>query len=191
MASLTKGTFLMMRANDTYELTKDTTLTSGKTYYTRSGSSGSYVYTEVSAPNVSNISTYYEVKAGEYTKVIDITEYPDMGKDPDTVDITTLSHPMHVYIDALPDPGGVLGFPGFFESKESFMDLKKIEGATQHFALWIGGDESADGATITPTGDKLKIKFDGTIQVRLNGAKVGEAIPVQAAITVGSKYIYE
>lgn len=46
-----------------YELTKDTALTDGKSYYTRSGSgttSSPYKYTLVTSPNVSNISTYYE-----------------------------------------------------------------------------------------------------------------------------------
>lgn len=44
----------------TYTLTKDTSIIAGKTYYTRSGSSGAYVYTPVENPDVSNISTYYE-----------------------------------------------------------------------------------------------------------------------------------
>jgi hypothetical protein len=45
----------------TYALTEDTALTAGKTYYTRSGSEGSYVYTPVDAPDVENIATYYEM----------------------------------------------------------------------------------------------------------------------------------
>lgn len=44
-----------------YGKTTDTTLDSTKTYYTRSGSSGNYVYTPVAEPNVSDIGTYYEV----------------------------------------------------------------------------------------------------------------------------------
>ena len=46
-----------------YEKTADTTLTAGKSYYTRSGSgstSSPYKYTLVENPNVSNISNYYE-----------------------------------------------------------------------------------------------------------------------------------
>lgn len=45
----------------TYALTEDTALTAGKTYYTRSGSEGSYVYTPVDTPDVANIITYYEM----------------------------------------------------------------------------------------------------------------------------------
>lgn len=48
---------------ETYELTSDVELVSGKTYYTRSGSGteeSPYVYTPVAEPDVSDIATYYE-----------------------------------------------------------------------------------------------------------------------------------
>ena len=46
-----------------YAKTADTAIAAGKTYYTRSGSSGKYVYTPVSAPDVANIGNYYEAAA--------------------------------------------------------------------------------------------------------------------------------
>ena len=48
-----------------YSKTADTSLTDGKTYYTRSGSSGKYVYTPVAAPDVAEIGNYYEATASE------------------------------------------------------------------------------------------------------------------------------
>ena len=45
----------------TYAITKDTALTSGKTYYTQSGTEGSYTYTAVATPDVANIDAYYEM----------------------------------------------------------------------------------------------------------------------------------
>ena len=45
----------------TYALTSDVAVVSGKTYYTRSGTEGSYVYTKVDSPVLTNIGTYYEV----------------------------------------------------------------------------------------------------------------------------------
>lgn len=50
------------QAAATYEITTDTALVAGKTYYTRSGDEGSYVYTAVAEPNVANIATYYQIK---------------------------------------------------------------------------------------------------------------------------------
>ena len=47
-----------------YELTSDTEVDSGKTYYTRSGSgtaASPYVYTEVASPVKASLGTYYEI----------------------------------------------------------------------------------------------------------------------------------
>ena len=43
-----------------YDLTEDTVINKDKTYYTRSGTAGSYVYTKVENPTQPNINTYYE-----------------------------------------------------------------------------------------------------------------------------------
>lgn len=52
----------------TYAITSDTDIVEGKTYYTRSGSTGNYVYTEVTNPTKANLSTYYEMTAEGYTE---------------------------------------------------------------------------------------------------------------------------
>ena len=44
----------------TFSATSDVALVEGKTYYTRSGSSGSYVYTPVATPALADIASYYE-----------------------------------------------------------------------------------------------------------------------------------
>ena len=46
-----------------YALTEDTDIVSGKTYYTRSGSAGAYVYTEVANPAKADLGSYYEKTA--------------------------------------------------------------------------------------------------------------------------------
>ena len=46
----------------TYKLTTDTQINHQKTYYTRSGVEGEYVYTIVEHPNVADINTYYEAQ---------------------------------------------------------------------------------------------------------------------------------
>ena len=57
---------------DTYGKTTDTALNADKTYYTRSGSASSYVYTIVETPDTANIGTYYEAKSAvpHYTTYI-------------------------------------------------------------------------------------------------------------------------
>ena len=48
----------------TYGLTSDTDIVEGKSYYTRSGNEGSYVYTKVTTPVKTSLSSYYEVTGG-------------------------------------------------------------------------------------------------------------------------------
>ncbi|MBR0411063.1 MAG: phage coat protein [Eubacterium sp.] len=55
----------VITVNPTYAKTSDTVIDAGKTYYTRSGSSGNYVYTAVASPVVADIGNYYEVTGGD------------------------------------------------------------------------------------------------------------------------------
>jgi hypothetical protein len=48
----------------TYTLTSDTAIVSGKTYYTRSGTSPNYTYTAVTTPVAGSLSSYYELSGG-------------------------------------------------------------------------------------------------------------------------------
>lgn len=52
----------VLASEPVYEASTDTTVTSGKTYYTRSGSAGAYVYTAVASPTGNpSTSSYYEL----------------------------------------------------------------------------------------------------------------------------------
>lgn len=50
----------------TYVLTSDSTIKTGKTYYTRSGTSPNYTYTPVGTPVAGSLSSYYEVSSPDY-----------------------------------------------------------------------------------------------------------------------------
>lgn len=52
----------------TYAKTSDVAIDASKTYYTRSGTSGNYVYTPVATPDVANIGNYYEKTASGQMK---------------------------------------------------------------------------------------------------------------------------
>lgn len=70
-----------------YTITEDVALDDTKTYYTRSGSAGSYVYTAVASPVVGSIATYYELTADAYTKYTTYVlgngafDYEDIGAE--------------------------------------------------------------------------------------------------------------
>ena len=133
-----------------------------------------------------------------YEKLVDISEYPDLGSSVDTQDVTTLSDACHKYIDALPDPGGAIEFNGFL-NKGDYDAVQAIAGVEQNIVIAFGGTPTAADATvlepdtikglpggaltITPkTGSTaatfLAISFKGKIRVRLTGAGSDAARPV-------------
>lgn len=82
-----------------YTLTTDTEINTDKTYYTQSGTVGSYVYTAVETPDVADIATYYELTAAAYTKYTTYVlgdgavEYTNCGAEvPSEMDRDTLSN---------------------------------------------------------------------------------------------------
>ena len=70
----------------TYTLTTDTEIVAGKTYYTRSGEEGNYIYTPVANPVVSELSTYYESSGGTMVTTI---EYP--SESPSWTQVATIN----------------------------------------------------------------------------------------------------
>ena len=57
-------------STDVYTKTSDTEITAGKTYYTRTGSEGSYVYTKVAEPAKASLGNYYEITAYQVPMII-------------------------------------------------------------------------------------------------------------------------
>lgn len=132
-----------------------------------------------------------------YTKLVDISEYPDLGTTVDTQDVTTLSDACHKYIDALPDPGGAMEFPGFLNDTD-YAAVQAIAGVEQNIVIAFGGAPTAADAsvlepdtikglpggalTITPKGTSavtfFAVSFKGKIRVRITGAGTDAARPV-------------
>lgn len=124
-----------------------------------------------------------------YTKVCDITDFPDLGSLPEGVDATTLSDYMRKYIPGLIDTGSL----SFSAQLDSSTIALLQEGGTgtptlKHLAVWFGGTRSS--GTITPTGSILKIEFDGYTDAIVAGAGVNEVIPVTVGVTVASAFTY-
>ncbi len=201
MAVLTAGCFLMIaESNVTDAFTGDGTKTAftltksaksggtstvkvggvtktAGTDYTISGTT--LTFTTAPADEAAIVATY-EVTAGQYTKLCNISQFPDMAQAPNAIDVTTLSDWAHVYIPALIDNGGNLEFSGFLDETTLPLVAAGTSGV-EHLAFWVGGEKS--GNTITPTGSILKIEFDGRYTAVLGGGGTDEAIPVTIAVT--------
>lgn len=107
---------------------------------------------------------------GNYTKLIDITEFPDLGGEPEMLETTTLSDKMQTQIMGIQSLEG-LSFNANYD-KTDFQTLKGLEGQTKKYAVWFGGTDT--GGTVTPTGSEGKFDFEGQLSVFVTGGGVNE-----------------
>ena len=134
---------------------------------------------------ISTFMTFLMHKASNsetYTKLCDITSFPDLGDDPETLDTTTLSDSMKTSILGIQEVGG-LTFEANY-TKTDFAALKALERADEHYAVWLGGTES--GGTVTPDGTRGKFSFTGQLSVRVTGGGVNEVVKMSITIAPSS-----
>lgn len=105
-----------------------------------------------------------------FVKLVDITEFPDLGGDPERIDVTTLSDTSRVYIEGVQDTADLT-----FTANYTKTDYNAIKALTteQDFAVYFGDTTGTDGA----------FTFKGTIKARVNGGGVNEAVTMTITIT--------
>ncbi len=113
-----------------------------------------------------------------WKKVIDIKEFPDLGGAPENLETTTLSDRMQTYIAGIQSLDA-LEFSANY-TLEDFKLLQKLEGKTEKYAVWFGGDEAGD--TVTPSGANGKFKFSGQLSVFPVGGGVNEVVGMTITI---------
>ena len=130
------------------------------------------------------ISTYkvFLMKKGTepdtYEKLVDIKEFPDLGGEPEMLETTTLSDNMQTYIAGIQSLDG-LSFTANYDMTD-FQKLKALEGKTDIYAVWFGGQES--GGVVTPDGSNGKFEFDGQLSVYPVGGGVNEVVDMNISI---------
>lgn len=204
MAVLTAGCFLMIAdSNGIDAFTGDGTTTTftlsgtpaGTVAVTVAGTamttgfsvSGKTLTFSTAPANDAAIVATYDVSDPTYSKLCDISNFPDMAQAPNAIDVTTLSNWAHVYIPALIDNGGNLEFSGFLD-QTTLPLVAQGTSDVENLAFWVGGQKS--GNTITPTGSILKIAFKGRYTAVLGGGGTDEAIPVTIAVTPETVPVY-
>ena len=98
-----------------------------------------------------------------YTKLCDITEFPNLGGDPELLDATTLSDPMRVFVLGIQNTEGMAFTANYDAATYSTLAALTEEAP---YAVWFGADGSG------PKGDKGKFSFKGQLSVYVNGAGV-------------------
>lgn len=109
------------------------------------------------------------------SKLIDIVSFPNLGGDPETIDVTTLSDKMRVFILGI-QSSEMMSFETNYDLTK-YNELKALEGNDEQFAVWFGGDETGK-----PDGSKGKFGFKGQLAVHVNGGGVNEAVKMTVSI---------
>lgn len=124
---------------------------------------------------ISTYKTYLMYKATSasttYAKLCDIKSFPDLGGEPERVDVTTLSDPIRKYV------AGVQDLSSFtFNANYIAGDMQTIQGltGTQHdFAIWVGATTS--NGVDTPTGADGQWEWTGDIMCFKTGGDVNNS----------------
>ena len=113
------------------------------------------------------IALSYKVgEVGEFIKLKDLQEIPDLGGEVEAIEITTLADAAHMYTDGLKNYGDSLEFKFLYESTQ-FKTLSTLTGSTN----WKV--ELPDGETCS---------FSGTSSVKLDGVGVNAALTYTLAV---------
>lgn len=121
---------------------------------------------------------YKASASADYTKLVDIKEFPDLGGEPELLETTTLSDGMQTFIPGIQQLDSMTFTANY--TKTDYTTLKGLEGTEKSYAVWFGGTVS--GTTVTPTGTDGKFEFDGQLSVYANGGGVNEVVNMSITI---------
>ena len=120
------------------------------------------------------MGTYLMYKASggnTYTKLVDIKNFPDLGGEPERVDVTTLSDRVHKYAMGVQDLSSFSFNANYIAA--DYQRIAALTGTQTEFTIWIGDSES--GGVYTPTGSDGQWAFTGDISVYKAGGDVNAA----------------
>ena len=138
---------------------------------------------------LSTIGTALMVKEGGIDKqVVPITSYPDLGGDPEQIDITTLQHKVRINVPGVQDMGSFAFeanyLPEYYERLKDLEDEGEME-----YALYFGG--TGEGENFVPTGSDGIFRFKGRMSAHVTGNGVNEARGLSFSISVSSEITFE
>lgn len=141
------------------------------------------------ARGISTYQTYLMYRtssATSYTKVIDITSFPDLIPPKERIDITTLSDYMRVYINGVGDTAEQTYGANY--TAENYQTVSGLEGTQYDYALWFGATGSA-GSEV-PDGHNGKFSWTGDISAGVNGGDVNAAVGMSITCTPSTVIVF-
>lgn len=116
-------------------------------------------------------------QAGDFIKLNDLQEIPDLGGTTDTVEVTTFDDAAHMYIKGLLDYGDSVDFTFLYQATQ-FATLGAMDGQYEWQVYLPEDAQGNNGVTCT---------FLGECAVRINGQGTNEAIQYTLSITPTSE----
>lgn len=114
-----------------------------------------------------------------YSKVIDITSFPDLIGTPERIDITSLSDAQRVYIAGIQDRDDMTFNANY--TAENFTAVHDLEGHIYEYALWFGA--TGDVGSEEPDGSDGVFEWTGDIRAGVSGGGVNEAVQMTVTCT--------
>lgn len=112
-----------------------------------------------------------------WTKLCDIKEYPDLGGDPDKVEITTLSDPQRRYLNGIQDVDSFEFTTNY--TPADYAACEALVNKEEKYAVWFD-----DGTAQNPTGALGKWDWTGELSVYVTGGGVND--PREMKITISA-----
>lgn len=124
---------------------------------------------------ISTYKTYLMYKATtaatEYTKLLDIKSFPDLGGEPERIDVTTLSDKIRKYTPGVQDLSSLTFNANYIAA--DYQKVLALEGKQTDYAIWIGAETSNN--VDTPNGENGKWSWTGDVSVFKAGGDVNAA----------------
>lgn len=109
-----------------------------------------------------------------YTMLVPIMDFPDLGGQPENVDVTCLNHMSRVYIPGIQETEPLVFTVPYDTSTYTTL---AAESGDSYYSVWFGGTDDT-----TPTGSKGKFDFKGELSLFVQGKGVNEAQTIQVTI---------
>lgn len=111
---------------------------------------------------------YTTLEATEYKKLCDIKSFPDLGGEPERVDVTTLSDGVRKYVQGVQDLSS-FSFNANYIAKD-YKTINDLGTSQCVFAIFLGANSSS-----TPSGENGIWSWEGSIMVYKAGGDVNAA----------------
>jgi len=138
---------------------------------------------------ISTYQTYLMYRtstAATFSKVIDITSFPDLIPPKDRIDITSLSDYMRVYIQGIGDTSEFEFGANY--TPDNYQTIVALEGYQYEYAVWFGATGSAGSET--PDGHNGKFTWTGEISAGISGGGVNEAVGMTINATPSTVVVF-